>query len=381
MTRVAISLATLAPGRVGGSERYVRELLRASAAEPRGPELLVLAPPAVREAFAPVAGGRVSLVALPHSVPASGPQRGLTLLAELAAGRALGQRVPPVDVVHHPLTVPVVRPRAPSAVTLHDLAHHELPELFAAPERAFRRVAYDAAARRAALVITPSQHAHAVIAARLGIDPARIEVIPHGIDHGRFAPEREPGDAELLALLALPARYVLYPANLWPHKNHERLLQALGRVREQGVTLVLTGRGLGRHRRFDELAAQAGVAGRVRHLGHLPEEMLPALYRGAEAVVFPSLHEGFGQPVLEAMACGVPVACSNVGAIAEVAAGAASTFDPYDVDAIAEALDRVVGNKDLRDRLRIEGPRRAAAFSWSESARAHHRVYARLALG
>jgi glycosyltransferase involved in cell wall biosynthesis len=353
--RVGVSLASLAPGAMGGSERYARQLLIALAGEP-GVEVTALVPPAARATYA----GRP----LRFGVPRDGIARGLGLSAGLLLGRAFGRSLA-LDVIHHPLTVPVVRPSAPAVITLHDIAHHEVPEFFPAAERAFRRFAYDAPARRAAAVVTPSEYSRASIVERLGVSSERIAVIPYGVERDEFHPDGE------IATRERP--YVLYPANLWPHKNHARLIAAWSRLADRDLELVLTGR-------VDQRALQRlGVGGRVRHLGHVDAARLPALYRGARALVFPSLFEGFGFPVLEAMACGTPVASSPRAALAELCAGAALMFDPTDVDAIAAAIERVVGDEQLRATLRSAGLRRAEALSWQAVARRHAEVYRRVA--
>jgi len=159
---------------------------------------------------------------------------------------------------------------------------------------------------------------------------------------------------------------------MWPHKNHARLLEAFAAHGEPDLWLILTGQTYG---------AERLLAGheRVRHLGHVPAGELPGLYRGASAVVFPSLFEGFGLPPLEAMACAVPVAASAAGAIGEVCGDAALLFDAGDVEAIAEAIGRVTGDKALRARLREAGLRRAAHFTWEAAARRHVEAYALVA--
>jgi glycosyltransferase involved in cell wall biosynthesis len=239
-------------------------------------------------------------------------------------------------------------------LTLHDLQHRDLPRLFPRAELAFRRLAYDRAARRAAAVIVPSAFVRERAGAFLGLDPARVHVVPHGIDHELFRPD---GSVERESFL-------LYPAKGWPHKNHARLFEALALVRRErsGLRLVLTG--------FEGRAPDG-----VESLGRVPLEGLAGLYRRAAALVFPSRYEGFGQPPLEAMACGCPVAASNAASLPEVCGDAAVLFDPDDPRAIAagvlEALERA-------DELRDRGLARAAGFTWDTSARLHEAVYASL---
>src|SRR4051794_21607528 len=159
-------------------------------------------------------------------------------------GMTLGPRLKaPIDVLHYPLTVPVPRFRGPTVVTLHDLQHVELPEFFSRGERLYRRFAYEGAARRADVVVTPSEHARAMAVERLGPQRERVGGGPHGGDHPRFSPA-EPAERK---------PFLIYPANAWPHKNHGRLLEALARA-ESDLELVLTGNDYGRR---DDLLAEA----------------------------------------------------------------------------------------------------------------------------
>jgi glycosyltransferase involved in cell wall biosynthesis len=189
----------------------------------------------------------------------------------------------------------------------------------------------------------------------LGLDPTRVHVVPHGIDHTLFRPgdeEREP--------------FLLYPARPWPHKNHARLIEAFALLRESRprLRLVLTGGGL---ERLDPLPEG------VSRLGTVSSDRIASLYRRAACLVFPSLYEGFGLPPLEAMASGCPVAAADAGAIPEICGDAAVLFDPTDPEAIAAGiLEADTRAEELRER----GLAQAAGFSWERSARLHDEVYA-----
>jgi glycosyltransferase involved in cell wall biosynthesis len=363
---VALALLTLFPGRVGGSEANVRGLVGEFARGPEPQRLTVLANRHVMRAYE---GAGVPLRLVRSYRPGdSDLTRFAAMLAARAAPRLVGRDVPDgLDVVHYPVTVPVPRvPEARTVVTLLDVQHHELPGMFSRAERWLRSWAYDETARRADRVLTISEHARRGIVEHLGVAPERVEAIPLGVDHARFVPDGP-------AARGLPERYVLYPANMWPHKNHERLLAAFDRLQDRDLRLVLTGQTYGRERLLDGHE-------RVLHRGHVAHGEMPALYRGALAVVFPSLFEGFGLPPLEAMACGTPVAASDRGAVAEVCGGAALAFDPEDVDAIAAAIERVTQDEPLRARLRAAGVERAAGFTWAKTAAAHVRAYERSVL-
>jgi glycosyltransferase involved in cell wall biosynthesis len=347
--RVGLSLLTLVPGISGGSETYARELARALARS-GAHEYVALVPP-----LAPDAGdGLPTIVAdgYPSSTTTAGRLRAMgdATIRPARLRTLLGE----VDVVHYPLTVPVPRPGRPYAITLHDVQHLDLPGLFPRSERLFRRLAYDRASRRATEVIVVSEFVRGRVVERLGLDPAHVHAVWLGVDHERFTPapdvEREP--------------FLLYPARPWPHKNHARLLEAFQEIRRRRpeLRLLLTGSGHERRGLPDGVEARA-----------VPGAELVELYRRAACLVFPSLYEGFGLPPVEAMACGCPVAAADVGSLPEVCGGAAVLFDPRDPGAIAAGVDEALTRSAELSEL---GLRRAATFTWDETARAHDRIYA-----
>lgn len=371
-------LLTLFPGRVGGSEANVRGLLAEYAAG-HGPEqVTVLANRHVLEPYGRYARGPVELRHVRSYRPGDGgATRTLAMAGAALAPRIAARDVPAgLDVLHLPVTVPIPQVSGvPTVVTVYDLQHRELPGFFGRAERIYRRWAYEGSAREADLVVTTSEYSRERLIALAGVAPDRVECVYMGIDHERFVPGPVAGDADQLAELALPERFVVYPANLWPHKNHERLVDALAAV--DGLHLVLTGQDYGKLDALAERARRAGVEDRVHHLGFLEPEQVPALYRAARAMVFPSLYEGFGSPPLEAMACNCPVACSTRGSLAEVVGDAALTFDPESVAAIGAALRRVDADEGLRDELAERGRQRAARFTWGTAARRHLELYER----
>jgi glycosyltransferase involved in cell wall biosynthesis len=283
-----------------------------------------------------------------------GPLRIAAMALAARRTKAVTTHVAEFDVLHYPLTVPTPGTQAPTVVTLHDTQHRDLPEFFGPARRSFRRIAYDRAARSAAAVIVTSEFVRDRAVELLELDPARVHVIPQAIDHTVF----RLGDEE-------PEPIVLYPARPWPHKNHTRLLEAFAtlRVTRPQLRLILTGGGLERLEPLPE---------GVENLGAVTSEHLASLYRRAACLVYPSLYEGFGLPVLEAMACGCPVAASNAGAIPEVAGDAAVLFDATDVEAMAGAM---LEADTRREDLRKLGLARAGTFTWDEAARRHDDVY------
>jgi glycosyltransferase involved in cell wall biosynthesis len=350
--RVGIGLLTLVPGRIGGSETYVRELLRALA---RVGELdyRVFLP-----SIAPDAGDRLpSTVVRAYRASYSTPGRALAMTqAAVAPGRMRGE-LEGVDAVHFPLTVMLPPVDLPVATTVHDLYHELYPGMLPRSEVLWRRIAWRRTLRRARRVIAISNTVKESLVERCAIDPKRIRVVHHGVDRDRFTPGDGPREP-----------FLLYPAHNWPNKNHDRLIEAFRilRGRRLDLRLVLTGGG----------HAGRKVPEGVELRGRVPDDELLGLYRTASALVFPSLYEGFGQPPLEAMACGCPVAAAPTGAIPEVCGDAALYFDPASPESIAETVEQVLEHPR---ELVARGLRRAAEFSWEACARGHEAVYRELA--
>jgi glycosyltransferase involved in cell wall biosynthesis len=237
-----------------------------------------------------------------------------------------------------------------------DVQHEVFPEFFSRAVLAYRRRVYGWTVRRSRMVITLSEHAREALIERLHLDPASVRAIHLAVDHQRFRPDGRPREP-----------FLLYPANAWKHKNHQRLFEAFAAVRRERpeLRLVLTGAG------HEGLALPDGVSSR----GHVSLDDLVVLYRTATALVYPSLYEGFGIPCVEAMACGCPVAASNVASIPEVCGDAAVYFDPLDPESIADGIRTVL------DHPPPGGIERAARFTWDECARRHDEVYAQLSAG
>lgn len=346
--RVGLSMLTLVPGEVGGAETSARGLA-GGLAEVGTLDYRVFTPPA-----APGAGEGLPETPVPEYRDArTVPQRFVAMtLAAVRPGK-LRSRFAGLDAVHYPLTIALPTLAVPSAVTVHDLQHLDHPELFSRAERLWRARTHERSARAADAVIVPSQFVRRRAIELLGLPPEHVHAIPWGVDHDRFQPgeeEREP--------------FLLYPARPWPHKNHATLFEAFALLRGERpeLRLVLTGGG------HEGRPVPAGVEPR----GLVSTDELASLYRRTACLVFPSLYEGFGQPPLEAMASGAPVAASSIPAIAEVAGDAAALFDPTQPEDIAAVVSGVL---DAPERFAAAGPERAAAFTWAETARRHEAVY------
>lgn len=283
------------------------------------------------------------------------------------------ERLHGLSLFHSQYTAPPLS-FIPEVVTIHDILFETHPELF---EGAFshRSVALiRRSARRAKVVLTVSEYSRRAIVERYGVPASRIVVTPNAVDRARFRPAVESEaarDAEARERLGLEGPYVACVGRIEPRKNLPRLVRAFGRARDRldpRLVLALAGARDFRHEEAFEEAAKL-PRGSVRFLGPVPDADLPALYRGAEAFLYPSLVEGFGMPVLEAMACGTPVLSSSRGALAEVGGDAVAWVEPEDEEAIAAGVEAILCDESLRKRLRLSGPARAAAFDWADSAR------------
>lgn len=351
---IGISLLTLVPRVSGGMETYVRALTRALV-DVGGLEYQVLLPRIAADA---AAGPESKVVS---SYPASRNMTGrLAAMAVAGAfpGRIAREReIERLEAIHYPLTLALPRRLGvPSAVTLHDLQHLDMPQFFSRAQRIFRAVFWTPSILHARLVIVPSEFVRGSLLEHFELDPERVRVIRHGVDSEIFKPggeEREP--------------FLLFPANNWPHKNHEGLFKAFALLRRERpeLRLVLTGSGHER-RRLPE---------GVQALGYVPLDELTSLYRRASCLVFPSLYEGFGQPPLEALASGCPVAVSRVASLPEVCGDVVRYFDPGEPEQIAAAVSEALEHPD---ELRQKGIEWARSFTWERCACEHELVYREL---
>lgn len=247
--------------------------------------------------------------------------------------------------------------RAPFIFTLHDLNHIDRPENSSPLKRLYYATVLKRACQRAAAILTVSDFSRSRIIAWAGVSADKVVNVHCGVD-AAYSPTAAP--------YHLPFPYLLCVSNRKRHKNERRTIEAFARARlDQQIHLVFTG--------YPNLELEACIASnrldsRVNFVGHIPNERLPSLYRSAQALIFVSLYEGFGLPVLEAMACGTPVLTANTSALPETAGGAALLVDPISVDQIASGLEQIVRSPATRALLRKKGLARSAEFSWSTTA-------------
>jgi len=368
--RIAID-ASAVPQRMAGAAVYTYQLVRALAALPGDQRLVVFARPGL---FDDLAGDRLRVE---HVRPMGRAMR----LGWEQALLPLQLRRERIDVLHSPHHHTPVAARLASGrlrrvVTFHDVTFLLLPERYPLIRRLYMSSVTRASARAADAFIAPSQAVRNDVVRKLGLPADRVSVIPEAA-----APAYAPADGAAMASLrqryGLPNRYLLSVGSLEPGKNRARLIEAYARLHHEGidVPLMVAGQRAWNYEGDFELVRRLGLDQQVRFLGYVPDEDLPALYSGALLLAFPSLYEGFGLPVLEAMACGTPVLTSNVSATAEVAGDAALLVDPRSVDALTSALGRLLTDDALRAELRRRGLARAAEFSWERTARETLTVY------
>lgn len=229
---------------------------------------------------------------------------------------------------------------------------------------------------RASRVIADSVATRQDLIKRLGLAPGKIVVVPLGVDHARFQPS-VPAEAaqNVETMLGIRPPYILSLGTVEPRKNLRTLLQAYAKLETNAPPLVIAGaKGWG-DTKLPDLVQSLGIGDRVKVLGYVPEETLPDLFSATQLFVYPSLYEGFGLPVLEAMACGAPVITSNVSSLPEVAGDAALLVDPESTDQLAGAIQRLIDDSGLRSELAQKGLARSASFTWEETARGTARVY------
>jgi len=283
-----------------------------------------------------------------------------------------------VDVMHHPLTIlnPPGLPY-PSVLTFHDMQQEFFPDFFSPDELQRRRARYRLSVHEADAVIAVSAHAGNCLIEHYGISPSKVHVIYSGC-----APEfhpRTPKECAANEESTIGNRpFIYYPASTWPHKNHRRLLEALRLLIDHysfDGNLLLTGAEMGGHGEIMETIRRLDLSARVRWLGYVRQEQLPYLYNQARLTVFPSLFEGFGLPVVEAMASGCPVVCSGSSSLPEVGGEAVLYCDPKDSRDISEKIFSVWSDGQLRGELCSRGLAQAAKFCWLETARKTLELY------
>ena len=361
--RIAVNLLHLVPGGVGGTEEYVVRTLSAFARH--GPDdivpvLFVLssmpdAHPDLCETFETVV------------CPIDGTNRPLRIAAE---STWLANHTQGFAVVHHLGGRRPVATARPAVVTVHDLQPLDHPDWFSPAKRAFLGWSLPRTLRSADVVVVLSEMVSRQVVDRFGVDPDRVVVVPCGTDHRADSPA-EPSRAPV----------ILYPAVTHPHKNHSTLIEAFARVagRHPDASLVFTGAPGSADAEVRAAAEASGIGHRITFTGRIPAADLATLMAGATVMAYPSRYEGFGIPVLEAMAAGVPAVVAAGTAAADLAISAGVVLEPDDVAGWAEVIDLLIADTGYRSQVARSGLVRASNYTWEASARQLERAW-RIAL-
>ncbi|MGH2979767.1 MAG: glycosyltransferase family 4 protein [Solirubrobacterales bacterium] len=360
------------PGAVGGSEIVARNLLREiPRLEPQLEMVVYCGREAVDSLRAEPFGDRCEFVVS----PAPSKNKPARVAAELTwlPWRARRDRL---QLLHSLGTTSPPFCPVPSVVTILDVIYHHFPETFPRAAQLGLRLVVPAGARRAEKVLAISEAGKRETAATLRIEPDRIEAIHLGFGFGAEAPEVTPA-AELRARHGLgDAPLVLTVSSSLRHKNLDRLLEAFAALEgNHDARLVVVGHAGRDQEALRERAGALGIGDRVVFTGWIEDTDLEGFYAAASVFVYPTLMEGFGMPVLEAMRREAPVACSNLSALPEVAGDAAENFDPYDVESIAAALRRLLESPERRTELVALGREQCRRFTWEDTARKTLAVY------
>ncbi|PKO22871.1 MAG: glycosyltransferase family 1 protein [Chloroflexi bacterium HGW-Chloroflexi-1] len=296
-----------------------------------------------------------------------------------AAGVGFNRLIPGAELFHATEHLLLPLQGIPTVLTVHDLIFRRLPEHHKPLNRWYLNLTLPLFCRRATHVIAVSEQTRRDLISTYHLPPEKITVIQEAADP-RFRPQPPETVAMVQARYSLPDRYVLFVSTIEPRKNLIRLLAAFERVHAAGLTdaLVIVGKRGWLYDDFFAALERSPARQAVIFPGYVPDADLPAVYGGSQVCAFPSLFEGFGLPVLEAMACGAPVVCSNTSSLPEVAGDAALLVDPLDIDAIADTLYRLLADPDLRADLARRGLVQAARFSWPRAATETLAVYRRL---
>lgn len=358
--KVGINLLWMVPGVVGGSETYVTRLLSGLVERSTAFDYTLFALPQFKDAHPELAKTFKTAFA-----PVSGQWKSFRIAGENSwLIRECRRRH--IDLVHHAGgVIPVLRTTRP-VLTIHDLQYLYYPEYFTTSKLAYLKRMVPRSAEAARLVLTPSEFTRRTVIERLNIDPSIVIVVPHGISPRE--PET-PADG-VREIYGLPERFFLYPAITYPHKNHLVLLEAFARLRrlKPETMLVFTGAKGSMETRIASEIHKLGIDASVKRLGYVPANHLDAMYRQAVAMCFPSRFEGFGAPVLEAMARGCPVIAANATALPEVVGNAGQLLSPDNAEQWTRAMTAVLEDDSERERLAKAGIERSREFTWTRAA-------------
>ena len=386
--RIGIQLGPLRAGRIGGTETYVRNLLNALERIDHNSQYVLFVSSENETEFASQSENWQKVVDAgeqllqPEACGAGrrfisvcgslmSPRRYSPVVRRDGVMREAGRRYD-LDVLFFPMGgMPPCDLGCATVATVLDLQHESFSEYFANRVLADRARYYQPSFLAATRVIAISDSVKQTTIESYHLCPEKIDAVPLAAPPHYCPAADQMADSRILEKHELKTPFAFYPANTWPHKNHVRLVRAWATALRHGVgdlQLVLTGHDFGMDREIKATAEELGIQDSVRRIGYLPVEDLPALYRSALFLIFPSLYEGFGIPVLEAMQSGCPVATSRCCSLPEVAGDATMYFDAEDETAIADAIVRLGKDQELRSHLGQAGLEQARKFSYDKCA-------------
>src|SRR5271165_1406506 len=354
--RIGVNALYLLPGGVGGTEVYLRQLLRALAQIDSPHHYLVFTNRETGPDLVPLSR---QFEHCPQPVNAANRASRIFYEQLRLPGVLRGQKI---DVLLNPGFTAPFPTRVPSVTVFHDLQHVRHPEHFRRFELPFWRLLLWQAAKKSTHLIAVSQATRGDVLAHYHLSSDAVSVVTHGVEPEFFSLLRNRNEER---------PYILCVSTLHPHKNLDRLVRVFARLqsRHPQVRLVLAGMRGFHTERIEKQIADFGVADSVEVTGWIARERLYELYRGAAVFVYPSTFEGFGMPVLEALAVGLPVACSDIPPLREAAGEAALFFNPEHDDEMLAAMERLLSGDAFALRLSLAGPVRARQFTWTQAAR------------
>jgi glycosyltransferase involved in cell wall biosynthesis len=395
--RVIINAQLSGDGASGGVEHFTVSLIRALGQLEGDEQYVVVGQCGNSEWLRPHLGKNQRLVEGP-SRPTTSRNEGLKRLLgparrhlaklyhkTIKSDEAVAPTVPRSDgfferleaqVIHFPYQV-FVFTDLHSIYTPHDLQYRHLPQFFSRQEWLNRDTMQSTGCRNATAVTVDASYAVSDVAQEFGVDRSKIYSILFSPPTAFYEPVSDATIARVRTELKLPDRFVLFPAQTWPHKNHIRLLEALADLKQRGVAvpLVSSGRKNEHWPVIEARIKELGLTDQTHFLGYVSAEQLRAMYHLAQFVVFPSLFEGGGFPVIEAFLEGTAVACSNVTSLPEYGGDAVLLFDPNSTTSIADAVARLWADDAMRADLRARGSQRVATFSWDTTALTYRALY------
>ncbi len=383
--KVGLSAISFVPGKMGGMETYFRNLVSYLMRMDGKNSYTLFCDRRFAQEFPPPTAS-FSVESVNYAKPslkwfARGVLRNLSSL-DILRGEFKGVAL---DVMHHPFTV--LTPRGlpiPTVLTFWDMQQEFFPEFFAPAELSKRKRTFRASAEEATRIIVSAEFTRECLVHRYGIDAGKIDVIYTGYGPDYRVIEESEGLARVRSRYGLERPFLYYPAATWPHKNHKNLLAALKILKDEmgfDGDLVLTGVAMNAHASLQSEVAHLGLSDRVKMLGYLDYSELPSLYNLATMMVFPSFFEGFGIPLVEAMACGCPVVCSDATSLPEIVGGAGLLFDPASPRDIAEKVWLAWSDQEKRREMIRAGLERTRLFDWETTASRTLQVYEKAAGG